>query len=121
MSRELKKKELVSTRLANNYGGWIYCDQCNKNIGYLCYVTYDAFKFDYTCNCGSKGSCFLEFEDTTSALVDRQSLLTIKNRCCCPNDQSPLFTVISKNVTEYNVEVVCKTCGHKLNWKNTNK
>ena len=30
MARILKNKELVCTRLATNYGGWMYCDKCNK-------------------------------------------------------------------------------------------
>ena len=29
MARILKSKELVNTRLATNYGGWMYCDKCN--------------------------------------------------------------------------------------------
>ena len=37
MARVLKNKELINTRLATNYGGWIYCNNCNENIGYLCY------------------------------------------------------------------------------------
>lgn len=41
MARILKNKELINTRLAANYGGWMYCDKCNENIGYLCYSTYD--------------------------------------------------------------------------------
>ena len=28
MARILKNKELVNTRLATNYGGWMYCDKC---------------------------------------------------------------------------------------------
>ena len=40
-ARVVKSKQLVNTRLAANYGGWMYCDQCNENIGYLCYATYD--------------------------------------------------------------------------------
>ena len=40
MARILKNKELVNTKLATNYGGWMYCDTCNENIGYLCYSTY---------------------------------------------------------------------------------
>ena len=47
MARILKNKELVNTRLATNYGGWIYCDKCNENIGYLCYSTYDTLKLKY--------------------------------------------------------------------------
>lgn len=43
MSRNTKIKELSHTRLANQYGGWIYCESCGENIGYLCYTTYDNF------------------------------------------------------------------------------
>ena len=64
MARVLKNKELVNTRLATNYGGWMYCDKCNENIGYLCYSTYDKLKLDYKCHCGSSGSVFLDFEDS---------------------------------------------------------
>ena len=52
MARIPKVKELINTRLASTYGGWIYCDYCGQNIGYLCYVTYDHFTFDYQCHCG---------------------------------------------------------------------
>lgn len=41
MARTIKNKELVKTRLATNYGGWMYRDKCNENIGYLCYSAYD--------------------------------------------------------------------------------
>ena len=41
MARVLKNKKLVDTKLATNYGGWMYCNKCNENIGYLCYSTYD--------------------------------------------------------------------------------
>ncbi len=51
MSRVLKNKELENTRLATNYGGWMYCDHCNENIGYLCYSTYDRLELKYKCNC----------------------------------------------------------------------
>ena len=64
MARIVKTKELLNTRLATNYGGWMYCTNCNKNIGYLCYVTYDEIKFDYECNCGSHGKVYINFEDT---------------------------------------------------------
>ena len=64
MARVLNNKELVNTRLATNYGGWMYCDKCNENIGYLCYSTYDILELKYKCNCGSKGSVLLDFEDS---------------------------------------------------------
>ena len=64
MTRILKNKELANTRLATNYGGWMYCDKCNENIGYLCYSTYDRLELKYKCNCGSQGSAILDFEDS---------------------------------------------------------
>ena len=64
MARVLKSKELINTRLATNYGGWMYCNKCNENIGYLCYSTYDRLELKYKCNCGSQGSALLDFEDS---------------------------------------------------------
>lgn len=111
MARVLKNKELKNTKLATNYGGWMYCTNCNKNIGYLCYVTYDRLKLEYECNCGSHGSAFLDFEDSKEGILNRSDLLTIKNRFCCPEDESPLITMLSKNVKNYTFEVTCKNCG----------
>lgn len=110
MSRILKNKELENTRLATNYGGWIYCTNCNKNIGYLCYVTYDRLKLIYECNCGSHGSALLDFEDSQDGLLCNQELVTINNRFCCPDDKSPLITILSKNVRNYEFEIICKNC-----------
>ena len=107
----LKHKELVNTRLATNYGGWMYCTNCNKNIGYLCYVTYDCLKLQYECNCGSKGEAFLDFVDSKTGTNGDQELITIKNRYCCPSDTSPLITISDKNVKQYNLEITCKACG----------
>ena len=44
MARVLKNKELINTKLAANYGGWVYCTECGENIGYLCYQTYDSIE-----------------------------------------------------------------------------
>ena len=113
MSRTPKFKELSNTRLANEYGGWLYCEGCNKTIGYLCYVTYDSFKLDYQCKCGGHGSVNLLFLDESSAKESHDSLVTVKNRLCCPADQSPLFSLLSKNLNYYKYEVVCKACSTK--------
>ncbi len=32
MARVLKNKELVNTRLSTNYGGWMYCENCNDEL-----------------------------------------------------------------------------------------
>lgn len=110
MGRVLKNKELINTRLATNYGGWMYCTKCNKNIGYLCYVTYDKLKLNYTCNCGSKGSALIDFEDTKEGIECNNELITIKNRFCCPEDKEPLITMLSKNLNNYELEITCKSC-----------
>ncbi|MDF2633055.1 MAG: hypothetical protein K0Q85_1651 [Caproiciproducens sp.] len=114
MARTLKHKELNNTRLANTYGGWIYCEGCNKTIGYLCYVTYDLFRFDYKCKCGSCGRAYLAFEDESIAQTSDKPLATVKNRLCCPTDESPLVTVLVKNLKAYKYEVVCKACNTKF-------
>lgn len=110
MGRILKTKELVNTRLATNYGGWMYCTNCNKNIGYLCYTTYDRLSLNYNCSCGSKGNVLLEFIDSKPGVLTDLKLITVKNRLCCPNDEAPLITMLSKNVVDYHFEITCKTC-----------
>lgn len=110
MSRILKSKELVNTRLATNYGGWMYCDKCNENIGYLCYSTYDRLELQYKCNCGSNGSVILEFEDSSVGKACNDELIVIKNRLCCPKDHQPLITILDKKVDRYEMKITCKSC-----------
>lgn len=113
MPRTPRSKKLTNTRLANEYGGWIYCEGCNKTIGYLCYVTYDSFQLDYQCKCDGCGSVYLSFTDENSAIDNHNNLIIIKNRLCCPTDQSPLFTILAKSLDYYKYEVVCKACNTK--------
>lgn len=110
MARTPKHKNLKNTRLANAYGGWFYCEGCNETIGYLCYVTYDLFRLDYRCKCGNHGSVDIGFENYHMAQAGVQPLVTIKNRLCCPVDQSPLVTILAQNLDDYNYEIVCKAC-----------
>ena len=110
MARVLKSKELINTRLATNYGGWMYCDKCNENIGYLCYSTYDQLNLKYKCNCGSQGSALLDFEDSKTGQKSDDELIVIKNRFCCPKDQEPLITILDKKVASYEIEITCKCC-----------
>ena len=110
MARVLKDKELVNTRLATNYGGWIYCDKCNENIGYLCYSTYDRLELKYKCNCGSIGSVLLDFEDSKIGQNCNNELIIIKNRFCCPKDNNPLITILDNKVTSYEMKITCKSC-----------
>ena len=112
MARVLRNKELINTRLATNYGGWMYCDSCNENIGYLCYSTYDRIKLKYKCNCESQGSAFLDFEDSSIGknCIDEGELVIIKNRFCCTKDNEPLITILDKKVASYEMEITCKSC-----------
>ncbi len=119
MARVLKNKELVNTRLATNYGGWMYCSECNENIGYLCYSTYDMLKLKYECKCGSKGTALLDFEDSKVGENCNEKLIIIKNRFCCPKDNEPLITILDKKVTSYEMEITCKSCNKKYNKKVT--
>ena len=112
MARVLKNKELVNTRLATNYGGWMYCNGCNENIGYLCYSTYDKLELKYKCNCGSQGSAVLDFEDSNIGKDSKDELIIIKNRFCCAKDNEPLITILDKKVESYEMKITCKSCGN---------
>lgn len=119
MARTVKYKGLKNTRLASTYGGWIYCESCNKTIGYLCYVTYNQFKLDYKCKCGNSGSICLMFDDINTSEIADMHMVTIKNRLCCPSDESPLVTILSKNLAAYECEIVCKACNTKYREEQT--
>ncbi len=110
MAREIKNKELENTRLATRYGGWMYCNQCEENIGYLCYSTYDCLELKYKCNCGSYGRVLLDFKDSKIGNRCNNDLIVIKNRLCCPKDQEPLITLLDKKVMNYEMKITCKSC-----------
>lgn len=110
MAQNLKKKELTNTKLANQYGGWIYCGNCNQTIGYLCYVTYHRIHMEYSCKCGNKGKIDIEKENTIVAIPSEEKLVTIKNRLCCPEDQSPLITILKHKLDDSSGKVVCENC-----------
>lgn len=112
MARTIKTKDLKNTRLAANYGGWTYCTECGENIGYLCYSTYDKIELQYECCCGSHGSILIDFEDSVSGQPCDDELITIKNRLCCPKDSSPLITLLSKKLKNYELSITCKECGN---------
>lgn len=110
MSRIPIRKNLINSRLLKAYASWIYCTSCNKTIAYLCYITYDSFKFQFKCKCGETGSVDIAFDDTHEPKLCDKSLVVIKNRLCCPNDSSPLVTFVEKNLDMYSYELVCKSC-----------
>lgn len=74
----------------------------------LCYTTYQYFKFKFNCNCGSKGS--LEIGQKPLSFKKGGRLLDEKGRLCCPNDRSPLFSIVEKHIKSNDFEVVCKKC-----------
>ena len=109
MARTPIRKELMNSRLLKDYASWIYCTGCNKTVAYLCYVTYDSFTFEYECRCGSKGSVHISFEHGELKQSDA-ALIPIKNRLCCPEDESPLVSFVNKNLRSYTFSVGCKVC-----------
>lgn len=111
MARVLKTKELDKLRLATNYGGWMYCEACNENIGYLCYSTYDKLDLEFQCKCGSRGRALIEFSDSKEGSNASNELVVIKNRFCCPDDHEPLMTILDKKLASYRFAITCKACG----------
>lgn len=111
MARIVKTKKLDNTRLATNYGGWMYCEGCNENIGYLCYSTYDRVDLKYRCNCGREGSGLIDFADSKEGKDCDDELVMIKNRFCCPKTSEPLITILDKKVVDYDLRITCKECG----------
>lgn len=110
MARTPNQKELCRTRLANTYGGWIYCEGCNKTIGYLCYVTYDRFRLRYTCVCGNTGSIAIAFDTQQPVKASEDALIVQKNRLCCPVETAPLFSLRTANLRSYKYAVLCSAC-----------
>ncbi len=112
MAQKIRYKKISNTTLANEYGGWIYCNGCGNTIGYLCYVTYGRFCFRYHCRCGNEGSIFIEKDDAAEEkLTGGKEPVIIKNRFCCTEDSSPLVTILSKKIEYYSFDIVCKECG----------
>ncbi|MCU4173667.1 hypothetical protein [Carboxylicivirga sp. N1Y90] len=103
-------KNITNGRMLKNNGSWMYCDKCNKTIGYLCYSTYQSFNYRFKCKCGSEGSFYLSYPSDKVESNSDNALKQIKNRLCCPNDDSPLFTIVSKNIDSVDYSVTCKKC-----------
>lgn len=116
-NKKVITKSLVNAHLLKDYASWIYCDCCNKTVGYLCYVTYGFFKIDFVCKCGSKGSVELRIDSDIGIETNDISLYQRKGRYCCPMDDLPLFSIVDKNLEGYSIEVMCKKC--KNNYKVT--
>jgi len=104
------KKEIQNGRMLKKTGSWMYCDSCNKTVGYLCYSTYRKFTYKFICSCGTKGLFKLDYPDEADYNVSEKPLLKKKNRLCCPNDESPLFTCVEKHLKSSHCIVICKSC-----------
>jgi len=103
------KREIKKGRLLKKNGSWMYCEKCNKTVGYLCYSSYSEFMFEFSCKCGSKGLFYLCCEDVVGKKSNRP-LKKLKNRLCCPEDGLPLFTIVEKNIKSVRYKITCKEC-----------
>lgn len=54
----------------------------------------------------------IDFEDSREGTPCGDKLIVVKNRRCCPKDQSPLITVLSKKLKRYSLSITCKECGN---------
>jgi len=72
------------------------------------YVTYDNFRFNYQCKCGAGGSIHIAFGDKDNAGYSKNKLTNIKNRLCCPNDASPLLTILEKKLNNITYRNNCR-------------
>jgi len=111
------KKQLVNARLLKSNGGWMYCNSCNSTVGYLCYSTYDYYYFSFVCNCGEHGSFELGEDKYPENPINPKEMIIKKGRLCCPHDQAPLFSIVEKNLKEYDYQVVCKDCSSRFQGK----
>ena len=111
-----REKPIVTTQNAHylkGHASWLYCDNCNKTVAYLCYVTYQYFRFDFTCACGCEGFAENRYGDIDLSNLPTGELFrnTANKRYCCAKDESPLFSPVSKNLKSYSAVIVCKECG----------
>jgi hypothetical protein len=102
--------EIKNGRILKKNGSWMYCDKCNKTVGYLCYSTYQDFRFDFVCKCGNKGSFRFLYKTEEKSVQSNEKLKLNKNRLCCPNDNSPLVTIVDKNIDKVKLSITCKKC-----------
>ncbi|KJS78371.1 MAG: hypothetical protein JL56_01510 [Desulfotomaculum sp. BICA1-6] len=112
-----KFKNIKNGRLLKSFGSWMYCNACNKTVGYLCYTTYSYFRFDFICECGNQGYFELGEKGDIKSKENNDNLIIAKNRLCCPQDKSPLFSIVKKRLINYKYHVICKKCNGKYEGK----
>src|SRR5690606_8253945 len=103
-------KEIQNGRILKKNGSWMDCYKCGKTVGYLCYSTYQDFQFEFVCKCGNKGAFRLRYQTENELTKANDELKMIKNRLCCLKDDSPLCTIVDKNIEQVNYKVTCKKC-----------
>jgi hypothetical protein len=110
-TRNIEKKT-TNSRLLKNYGSWLYCANCNKTVAYVCYSTYQRINISFSCSCGSKGD--LELKEAELEIQGQpengHELILKNNRYCCPHDESPLFSVVARQIDSLEYEVSCLEC-----------
>jgi len=110
-SRKISKI-LTNSRLLKTYGSWLYCTSCNKTVAYFCYTTYRSINYKYNCKCGNIGEITL-VEDGYEYQKDQnfeKKMILKENRFCCINDESPIFSVVTKQISSYEYIVTCLQC-----------
>lgn len=94
MSKEIRVKELVNSKILKEYASWIYCSACERTVAYLCYTGYNEFDFEYKCQCGSKGSVHLHVNKQKESIVSHEPLAIHNKRYCCVVDDTKLFSLV---------------------------
>ena len=113
-----KEKPIVKTQNAHflkGHASWLYCDNCNKTVAYLCYVTYRYFRFSFICSCGGHGWVENSFGaiDLESLSANTPARSPANKRYCCASDGSSLFSPVPKNLQSYKARIVCAQCNTK--------
>ncbi|MGL5434974.1 MAG: hypothetical protein ACRDBO_06170 [Lachnospiraceae bacterium] len=115
MSNKKPVVRVDNAHFLKGHASWLYCDNCNKTIAYLCYVTYDYFRFSFICSCGCHGLVENKYDDIDLHDLAIGELIrnTANKRYCCLHDDSALFSPVPKNLKSYSAEIVCKQCHTK--------
>ena len=110
MARNIERN-LSNCRLLKNYGSWLYCSACNKTVAYLCYTGYKWIEIKFECSCGSQGKIQL-FESGFEPIPSQSTakLNFVKNRYCCPKDNTAFFSIVNERVKNLIYEVQCLEC-----------